>query len=42
VPIARPRRVLESRRHPAFGPLLECVWTDLADEPVAARAGDGR
>jgi NitT/TauT family transport system ATP-binding protein len=31
VTIERPRRVLESRRHPAFGVLLERIWTDLAD-----------
>lgn len=34
VPIARPRNVLESRRHPAFGPLLRRLWDDLSGEPT--------
>jgi NitT/TauT family transport system ATP-binding protein len=41
VPIERPRRVLESRRHPAFGALVERVWTNLA-EAVPATAAEGR
>ncbi len=35
VHIARPRNVLESRRHPTFGPLLRRLWDDLSGEPVA-------
>lgn len=35
VPIARPRNVLESRRHPVFGPLLRRLWDDLSGEPTA-------
>ena len=31
VAIDRPRPVLESRRDPRFGPLLQRVWEDLAD-----------
>jgi NitT/TauT family transport system ATP-binding protein len=34
VPIARPRNVLESRRHPVFGPLLRRLWDDLSGEPA--------
>lgn len=34
VPIARPRNVLESRRHPVFGPLLRRLWDDLSGEPT--------
>ncbi len=30
VPIPRPRRVLEARSHPAFGPLLRSLWDELA------------
>ncbi len=30
VAIPRPRRVLEARGHPAFGPLLRRLWDDLA------------
>ena len=33
VAIPRPRRVLEARSHPAFGPLLERLWNELATEP---------
>lgn len=29
VGIDRPRHVLETRRHPRFGPLLEELWDDL-------------
>jgi NitT/TauT family transport system ATP-binding protein len=32
VRIARPRNVLESRRHPVFGPLLRELWNDLSGE----------
>jgi len=32
VPIARPRNVLATRHHPAFGPLLQKLWDELADE----------
>lgn len=31
VPMARPRDLLESRRHPAFGPLLRQLWDDLSE-----------
>jgi NitT/TauT family transport system ATP-binding protein len=30
VAIARPRHALETRLHPAFAPLLQRLWTDLA------------
>lgn len=33
VEIPRPRHVLEARRHPAFGPLLQRLWSDLSGEP---------
>jgi NitT/TauT family transport system ATP-binding protein len=42
VAIERPRRVFESRRHPAFGPLLQRVWSDLEDEPALATPGGSR
>ena len=32
VDIPRPRNVLEARRHPAFGPLLGCLWQELSPE----------
>jgi len=32
VGIPRPRRVLEARGHPAFGPLLQRLWDELAAE----------
>ena len=32
VPIARPRKLLETRTHPAFASLLDRLWKDLADE----------
>lgn len=32
VSIPRPRKLLETRTHPAFTPLLEQLWHDLADE----------
>jgi NitT/TauT family transport system ATP-binding protein len=35
VPISRPRDMLEARRHPAFGPLLQRLWSDLSNEPLA-------
>ena len=38
VGIPRPRRVLETRGHPAFGPLLQRLWNELAAEPAPARA----
>ena len=34
VPIARPRDMLEARRHPTFGPLLRRLWNDLSGEPA--------
>ncbi len=37
VPIPRPRRVLEARGHPAFGPLLRRVWDELAVEETKGR-----
>ncbi len=32
VDIERPRHVVDSRKHPAFGPLLERLWDQLSDE----------
>ncbi|HMR30866.1 MAG TPA: ABC transporter ATP-binding protein [Geminicoccaceae bacterium] len=32
VPIPRPRDLVRSRLHPAFGPLLERLWNDLSAE----------
>jgi NitT/TauT family transport system ATP-binding protein len=32
VPIPRPRKLIETRKHPAFGTLLDRLWQDLADE----------
>jgi NitT/TauT family transport system ATP-binding protein len=32
VPIPRPRKLLETRTHPAFAALLDRLWRDLADE----------
>jgi NitT/TauT family transport system ATP-binding protein len=32
VPIPRPRTLIETRRDPAFGSLLDRLWHDLADE----------
>jgi len=32
VPIPRPRKLLETRAHPAFAALLAKLWQDLADE----------
>lgn len=39
IPIPRPRNLLKVRTHPTFAPLLERLWTDLADEvsPPARR-----
>ena len=34
VEIPRPRRILDSRRHPAFGPLLQRLWDELSGEPA--------
>ena len=34
VEIPRPRRILDSRRHPAFGPLVQRLWDDLSGEPA--------
>jgi len=34
VHIARPRNVLETRRHPVFGPLLRRLWDELSGEAV--------
>ena len=39
VAIPRPRRVLEARGHPAFGPLLQRLWDDL-DAEAAGEAGE--
>lgn len=39
VGIPRPRRVLEARAHPAFGPLLRTLWAGLA-EPSPEPAGE--
>lgn len=39
VGIERPRRLLESRRHPVFGALLERVWQDLANARAFQREG---
>jgi NitT/TauT family transport system ATP-binding protein len=33
VDIPRPRNVLQVRRHPDFGPLLQTLWDELAGEP---------
>jgi NitT/TauT family transport system ATP-binding protein len=35
VHIARPRNVLEARRHPTFGPMLRMLWDELSGEPVS-------
>jgi NitT/TauT family transport system ATP-binding protein len=32
IDIPRPRNVLEVRRHPDFGPLLQTLWDELAGE----------
>jgi NitT/TauT family transport system ATP-binding protein len=32
VPIPHPRKLIETRKHPAFGTLLDKLWCDLADE----------
>ncbi len=34
VKIARPRDVLEARRHPVFGPLLHELWNELSGQPT--------
>jgi sulfonate transport system ATP-binding protein len=33
VHIARPRNLLEARRHPVFGPMLRTLWDELSGEP---------
>ena len=38
VEIPRPRQVLEARGHPAFGPLLQRLWDELAAERPAESA----
>ena len=38
VAIGRPRTLLESRKHPAFAPLMERVWNELAEEVAAPGA----
>jgi NitT/TauT family transport system ATP-binding protein len=38
VPIPRPRTLIETRKHPAFGALLDRLWCDLADEVNVAGA----
>lgn len=37
IPIARPRDVLETRRDPCFGPLVQQLWDELAGEPVVEK-----
>jgi NitT/TauT family transport system ATP-binding protein len=37
VPIPRPRDVLDTRGHPAFGHLLRTLWAELSEEPPAAQ-----
>jgi NitT/TauT family transport system ATP-binding protein len=32
VPIPRPRTLIETRKNPVFGTLLDRLWRDLADE----------
>ena len=36
VDIPRPRRMLDSRRHSTFVPLLQCLWDELSDEHAKA------
>jgi NitT/TauT family transport system ATP-binding protein len=36
VPIPRPRELIKTRAHPAFGPLFERLWRDLSNEVEAA------
>jgi NitT/TauT family transport system ATP-binding protein len=36
VPIPRPRHLVHARTHPAFGPLLERLWTDLSRQVEGA------
>lgn len=36
VAIPRPRHVLDSRSDPAFGPLLQRLWSDLEEPPSTA------
>ena len=36
VAIDRPRRMIEVRQHAVFGTLMEALWTQLAEEPVAS------
>ena len=38
IDIPRPRNVLEVRRHPDFGPLLQTLWDELAGEPEKGAA----
>jgi len=38
VPIPRPRTLIETRKHPVFGTLLDRLWCDLADEVNVAGA----
>jgi len=39
VHIARPRNVLEARRHPVFGPLLRNLWDELSGEAAPVDYG---
>ena len=39
IAIPRPRNVLETRRHPAFGQLLTTLWAELSEEPPSAQRG---
>jgi len=36
VAIPRPRKLIEARKHPEFGPLLDRLWRDLEDVSVSA------
>ena len=41
VDIPRPRDVLDAKQHPAFGPLLRTLWSDLtAEAPPPAAGGE--
>jgi NitT/TauT family transport system ATP-binding protein len=42
VGIDRPRKLLESHRHPAFAPLVSRLWDDLSTEPAPTSVGSGR
>lgn len=42
VPIPRPRDVFDSRKHPAFAPLVERLWQDMFEEVGPSQAGATR